>query len=398
MAHSDSVASYSNPSLVLFVSIGGALLTALVFATSRLWLSPRLAAVIDLFPYDHWDAAGTALVKRPSQPGGACTVAFGLVAAAVIGVLTASFTGDNTISTQALVPTATVVDGFSATASMLSLDVAYRDGDAAACALRQSAVLQTTGIIASSRAMRASFTSEGCVISWSFDQVTLDPTATLSVMQPSWLSQHVSWALSSASAMSAMPVSVANGAVAASATARVNGTCSFTVSTTPTRLYDRDGVVVDAGIVLAALDSSLSMDEAALIESTDQVTILVALQVRGASRRAPVCARRGSRIAGGRACTLAHLVFLVQLRDVLLATTLSTRQSVPSFLSSVLGAVVAVLSIFRFSFKYAERLLSSSTCKWRCQRVPTSAAPAATRKATVPASFPTTWNLNPMRA
>lgn len=37
-------------------------------------------------------------------------------------------------------------------------------------------------------------------------------------------------------------------------------------------------------------------------------------------------------------------------------TTLTDRQSWTQLMSSIMGAVVAVLSVFRFTFKYAERI------------------------------------------
>ena len=67
-------------------------------------------------------------------------------------------------------------------------------------------------------------------------------------------------------------------------------------------------------------------------------------------------------------------------------TTLSTRQSLPSLVSSIMGAVVGALSLFRVGFKYAERAALLAAAHWAARQKKQASmkpVPSRSRAATV---------------
>lgn len=262
-----------------YIAIACAVATGTAFFAARL-VPRRVAAVFDLFPYDHWDPDGTPLVKRATQRGAACTFAFMLVGLAIAGVFVAQYFTANTVLLEALVPIATLPGALPVTTTTMTLQVWYRDGDSDACNLRAGAVAAFQGMSSSSSSFAVDYTAGVCALAWHFQAVSFGTSAQMLVTQPAWLAQQTAWSLTSDSGMTQAPSSAVSGTVAASAAQRVNGVVAVSVSATATRLVDVTGAVAKVGIVLASLDEVVPMDDASSILVGDVVQLAVNFQVR----------------------------------------------------------------------------------------------------------------------
>jgi hypothetical protein len=269
----------------LYFVIGCASVAVLALFGARL-LPVRAAAAIDMFPLDHPVAEGSGPVKRPTQVGAACTVAFLVAAGAISTSLALQFILSNAITTHGLIPAAMLPGAApgapAAFTSQLTLVVTYADGDANACNLRGASRITHSGITVASSEASVAFSGGACVLTHRARGVHLNAESAFELAQPSWLAQRFTWTLTSDSALDFQSLSVASGGAWSSTPAvrRLNGTARFPVSVTATTVVDANGANVGTGILVVGVGQTVAEDDGSAILTSDTVTLLVALQVR----------------------------------------------------------------------------------------------------------------------
>lgn len=263
------------------VAVAG--VSAVAFFGSRM-LPMWVAALIDIFPADHYIPDGAPLVKRTSQRGAACTIAFLFAASVISAVLLAQFVTANVLTAQALVPLARVMNALPAQTAWLIMEVVYESGDADACNLRRGSALEPTrsGITSGATNVGMEFADGECHVRWEFLNVSLDTRVVLSIAQPAWLQQHVRWNLSCASGLSEGDTSSVSGSVSATKVGRLVGDAEFVVGGTVTHATSTEGTVTSVGLILSRLSSVQRFDEGWSVTRDDVMTLKLGIQVCGA--------------------------------------------------------------------------------------------------------------------